>query len=230
VKISGADEITDRELVEMSRNRKLLSADIQDEPDWESVLNEYLNFLSGCGRSRNTILIYKDQVSRFYREKEPKWDLEKESFFEWNGEPQIHSNHRLDACKRFWAWAVGAGRRKTNPAEGVLRRMTNKNPVANGELASRRALAAMSATTNSINGRSEPNRYLPSSSREVSAASRSRNRAFSMFWPARAASFSARTASFSARAASFSATTPCHFSRSRPSPILSAWNRACASS
>jgi integrase len=94
-------------------------------------LVEYLNFLSGCGWSRNTILIYKDQVSRFYRENRPKWDIEKESFFEWNGEPQIHSNHRLDACRRFWAWAVGAGRRKTNPAEGLLRRMTNKNPVAN---------------------------------------------------------------------------------------------------
>lgn len=98
---------------------------------WKSILDEYLKFLSGCGRSPNTIKIYKDHITRFYREKDPQWDDEGESFFAWNGEPQIHSNHRLDSCKRFWAWAVLAGHRQSNPAEIVLRRITNKNPVAN---------------------------------------------------------------------------------------------------
>jgi integrase len=117
----------------MSRSKKLLSAEAAGEEsvDWKSVMDEYLNYLSGCGRSKNTIIIYRDHISRFYREKNPEWDNEKESFFAWNGEPQIHSNHRLDACGRFWAWAVRDGRRKSNPAEGALRRITNKNPVAN---------------------------------------------------------------------------------------------------
>jgi integrase len=120
----------------MSRSRKLLTVETSDENDihWESVLDEYLNFLRGCGRSKNTISIYSDHVSRFYREKNPVWDAEKEHFFEWNGEPQIHTNHRLDSCKRFWEWAIHAGHRKTNPAEGALRRMTNRTPVANVNL------------------------------------------------------------------------------------------------
>jgi integrase len=120
----------------MPRSRKLLTADITDENDlhWETVLDEYLNFLRGCGRSKNTVTIYSDNVSRFYREKNPVWDAEKEHFFAWNGEPQIHTNHRLDSCKRFWEWAVRTGYRKTNPAEGALRRLTNRNPVANVNL------------------------------------------------------------------------------------------------
>jgi site-specific recombinase XerD len=113
-----------------------LTADIVDESDiqWESVLDEYLNFLHGCGRSKSTICIYSDHISRFYREKNPVWDAEKEHFLEWNGEPQIHTNHRLDSCKRFWEWGIRTGHRKTNPAEGTLRRMVNRNPVANVNL------------------------------------------------------------------------------------------------
>lgn len=95
------------------------------------ALDEYLNYLSGCGRAQSTIHIYRDHVSRFYREKNPEWDDERESFFSWNGEPQIHSNHRLDACRRFWAWAILAGHRNSNPAEIALRRTTNKNHAAN---------------------------------------------------------------------------------------------------
>ena len=98
---------------------------------WEPVLHEYLNFLRGCGRSQNTLALYKDQIARFYREKNPEWDNERESFLAWNGEPQIHSNHRLDSCRRFWAWAALAGHRKTNPAEIVPKRITNKRPIAN---------------------------------------------------------------------------------------------------
>jgi integrase len=121
------------ELIEMPASKKIVPEDAagHETPRWESVLCEYLNFLSGCGRSKNTITIYKDHVSRFYREKNPEWDDEKESFFIWNGEPHIYSNHRLDACRRFWAWAVISGHRKSNPAKIALRRITNKHPVAN---------------------------------------------------------------------------------------------------
>lgn len=120
----------------MSRSRKLLTAESADENGihWETVLVEYLDFLRGCGRSNNTVSIYRDHISRFYREKKPVWDTEKEHFFEWNGEPQIHTNHRLDSCKRFWEWAIRSGHRKTNPAEGTLRRLINRTPVANVNL------------------------------------------------------------------------------------------------
>jgi site-specific recombinase XerD len=121
----------------MSRNKKILTLDASAEEsvDWQSALDEYLDFLSGCGRSKNTIEIYRDQVSRFYREKKPAWDEEAERFLEWNGEPQIHTNHRLDACRRFWDWAVRYGHRKSNPADGALRRIVNKNTLANVNLA-----------------------------------------------------------------------------------------------
>jgi integrase len=116
----------------MPRSKKLLENDSAEETmSWNLALDEYLAFLRGCGRSGNTVNLYRDQVSRFYREKDPAWDDEKESFFEWNGEPQIHTNHRLDSCRRFWEWSVRSGHRKSNPAENVLRRMVNKNPVAN---------------------------------------------------------------------------------------------------
>jgi site-specific recombinase XerD len=105
-----------------------------DVANWKLALERYLIFLRGCGRSKNTVDIYRDQISRFYRAKNPSWDDEKDDFFHWNGEPQIHSNHRLDSCRRFWAWAVEEGHRKTNPAESVKRRVTNKNPVANVSL------------------------------------------------------------------------------------------------
>ena len=101
------------------------------EPSWERILREYLNFLGGCGRARNTLELYRDQIARFYREKNPEWDDEKESFLAWNGEPQIHSNHRLDACKRFWTWAARSGYRESNPAELVSRRISNRGPIVN---------------------------------------------------------------------------------------------------
>jgi site-specific recombinase XerD len=104
------------------------------EIEWEFVLTEYVNFLRGCGRSENTIGIYRDQVSRFYRTKQPLWDDEKKSFLEWNGEPQIHTNHRLDSCKRFWEWAAGEGYRATNPAAKIERRATNRARTANVSL------------------------------------------------------------------------------------------------
>jgi integrase len=102
--------------------------------NWEAVLNEYLDFLRGCGRSENTVEIYRDQISRFYRMKNPSWDLEKESFFEWNGEPQIHTNHRLDSCKRFWEWAAKSGYRRSNPAKDALRRTADRTSTANVNL------------------------------------------------------------------------------------------------
>ena len=98
----------------MSRCKKILTAVLAEDEilNWEYVLDEYLDFLSGCGRSESTVKIYRDQISRFYRTKNPVCDSEKESFFEWNGEPQIHTNHRLDSCKRFWEWSAKAGYRK----------------------------------------------------------------------------------------------------------------------
>ena len=113
-----------------------------DSLTWERILRDYLNFLSGCGRSRNTLIFYKDQIARFYREKKPEWDNENESFLAWNGEPQIHSNHRLDSCRRFWTWAARAGHRKSNPAEIVPRRITNKYPIANVNMSDISKLAA----------------------------------------------------------------------------------------
>ena len=37
--------------------------------EWEHVLEKYLAFLRGCGRSSNTVRFYEDQVTRFYYEK-----------------------------------------------------------------------------------------------------------------------------------------------------------------
>jgi integrase len=120
----------------MSRSKKILTAVLDDDGclNWESVLNEYLDFLSSCGRSESTVKIYRDQISRFYRSKNPVWDSEKESFFKWNGEPQIHTNHRLDSCKRFWEWAARSGYRKSNPAKEALRRTTDRISTANVDL------------------------------------------------------------------------------------------------
>jgi integrase len=101
---------------------------------WETALEQYLAFLRGCGRSKSTIDLYRDHISRFYSVKTPPWDDERDDFFHWNGEPQIHSNHRLDSCRRFWAWAVSEGYRRTNPAENVKRRVINKNSTANVSL------------------------------------------------------------------------------------------------
>ncbi len=117
-----------------SKNRMTTVPEETGETRWESVLEEYLAFLQGCGRAKSTVEIYRDQVSRFYREKQPLWDEEKESFYEWNGEAQIHTNHRLDSCRRFWRWAVGERYRLTNPAEKVARRPVNKTPAANVNL------------------------------------------------------------------------------------------------
>jgi hypothetical protein len=57
----------------MSRCRKILTAVLPEDENvsWEAVLNEYLDFLRGCGRSENTVEIYRDQISRFYRMKNP---------------------------------------------------------------------------------------------------------------------------------------------------------------
>jgi integrase len=120
----------------MPRCKKILTAVLTEDEalNWEYVLDEYLDFLSGCGRSESTVKIYRDQVSRFYRSKNPVWDSEKESFFEWNGEPQIHTNHRLDSCKRFWEWAAKAGYRRSNPAKDALRRRMDKISSANVDL------------------------------------------------------------------------------------------------
>jgi integrase len=120
----------------MSRSKNLLAIATEDEEiaKWELALDDYLSFLRGCGRSENTVAIYRDQISRFYRAKTPRWDGERESFHAWNGEPQIHTNHRLDACRRFWAWGVEEGIRKTNPAENTQKRLINKNTVANVNL------------------------------------------------------------------------------------------------
>jgi site-specific recombinase XerD len=121
---------------EMAREKNVFDrAEMAEPMGWEYVLDEYLDFLRGCGRSDKTTGTYRDQVSRFYRERSPEWDGEREEFLAWNGEPQIHTNHRLDACDRFWRWAIGAGHRKTNPADGAFRRLTNKTPVANVNLA-----------------------------------------------------------------------------------------------
>ena len=109
-----------------------MAAGVREEIfNWELVLDEYLDLLRGGGRSKNTVEMYRDHVSRFYREKKPAWDRENEKFLEWNGEPQIHTNHRLDSCRRFWEWASRAGHRKSNPASDVPRRLTNKTPVTN---------------------------------------------------------------------------------------------------
>ncbi|MDR3353903.1 MAG: site-specific integrase, partial [Synergistaceae bacterium] len=120
----------------MSRSKNLITVAEGDceTVHWEIVLERYLVFLRGCGRSKNTVDLYGDQISRFYRVKNPSWDDEREDFFHWNGEPQIHSNHRLDSCRRFWEWAVSEGYRRTNPAENVKRRVINKNQTANVSL------------------------------------------------------------------------------------------------
>jgi site-specific recombinase XerD len=117
----------------MSRSKNLMPTTVEnDEAEmWEATLDDYLAFLRGCGRSANTIATYRDQVSRFYRTKKSRWDGEREDFLAWNGEQQIHTNHRLDSCRRFWAWAVKEGHRETNPAENTPKRLVNKNPVAN---------------------------------------------------------------------------------------------------
>jgi site-specific recombinase XerD len=117
----------------MSRSKNLMSTAVEDDETkiWEAALEDYLAFLRGCGRSANTIATYGDQISRFYRAKKSRWDGEREDFLAWNGERQIHTNHRLDSCRRFWAWAVRVGRRKTNPADDTQKRLVNKNPVAN---------------------------------------------------------------------------------------------------
>ena len=117
-----------------NKNRMTVAQGESQESKWEYALGKYLAFLRGCGRSKNTVDIYEDQVSRFYRTKKPFWDEEEEFFFEWNGEPQIHTNHRLDSCRRFWRWAVSEGYRRTNPAEKIERRPTNKTPVVNVNL------------------------------------------------------------------------------------------------
>lgn len=128
---------------QMSRSKNLMQTSIREEDGnrWESVLEDYLLFLRGCGRSDKTISIYKDQVSRFYRSKTPSWDDEKEDFLAWNGEPQIHTNHRLESCRRFWCWALDEGLRRTNPAENIPKRLVDKRPVANVDLADITALA-----------------------------------------------------------------------------------------
>lgn len=88
-------------------------------------------FCKGVGALIAPLRFTGIRLSRFYREKKPSWDCEKDEFLAWNGEPQIHTNHRLDSCKRFWQWAVAEGHRKTNPAESLQRRSTNRNPVVN---------------------------------------------------------------------------------------------------
>ena len=105
-----------------------------DAFDWEGVLESYLCYLQGCGRANSTIDMYRDHVSRFYRMKKPLWDNEKLSFMEWNGEPQINTNHRLDCCRRFWDWGISEGWRKTNPAANVKKRLLNKAVKANVSL------------------------------------------------------------------------------------------------
>jgi integrase len=120
----------------VSRSKKFITVVSDDEgvSQWELALEKYIIFLQGCGRSRNTVDMYMDQISRFYRKKTPLWDDEGGCFLEWNGEAQIHTNHRLDSCKRFWEWAIAEGYRRTNPAEHVKRRIINKNPIANVSL------------------------------------------------------------------------------------------------
>jgi site-specific recombinase XerD len=117
----------------MTRSKNIMVSNMGNDetPKWEIVLGDYLAYLRGCGRSKSTVAIYRDQISRFYRSKTPRWDDEKDSFLEWNGEPQIHTNHRLDSCRRFWMWAIREGHRETNPTDNTQKRLVNKNPVAN---------------------------------------------------------------------------------------------------
>lgn len=109
-------------------------ASIDEILEWEHVLEKYLAFLRGCGRSHNTVRFYEDQVSRFYRSQRPRWDDERDAFLLWNGEPQIHTNHRLDACRRFWDWGKHEGYRQTNPASTVKKRIVNKKSLVNVSL------------------------------------------------------------------------------------------------
>lgn len=106
----------------MTRRKSAVALGVAEDERWMDALCEYEAYLRGCGRAEATISLYRDNVSRFYRQKRAKWDDELAAFLEWNGEPQIHSNHRLDSCLRFWRWAAGEGMRRTNPAEGVKRR------------------------------------------------------------------------------------------------------------
>jgi site-specific recombinase XerD len=110
---------------------------------WEAVLADYLAYLRGCGRSGNTIAMYRDQISRFYRSKSPCWDDERTPFLDWNGEPHIHTNHRLDSCGRFWKWAIREGHRKTDPALNIQKRLVNKYSVANVNIADIERLLAV---------------------------------------------------------------------------------------
>jgi site-specific recombinase XerD len=117
----------------VSRSKNLMAVTLENDgrSEWEEVLEDYLAYLRGCGRSENTISMYRDQITRFYRSKSPCWDDEKSEFLGWNGEPQIHTNHRLDSCGRFWKWAIREGSRNTNPAESVQKRLVNKHSIAN---------------------------------------------------------------------------------------------------
>jgi site-specific recombinase XerD len=126
----------------VSRSKKLLVIKSEDDDAyWEFVLEKYLSYLRGCGRSSSTVEMYRDQISRFYRSKNPSWDDERDMFLAWNGEPQIHTNHRLDSCRRFWGWAAAEGHRRTNPAENTQKRLMNKNTVANVNLSDIEKLA-----------------------------------------------------------------------------------------
>ncbi|MDR0616996.1 MAG: site-specific integrase [Synergistaceae bacterium] len=121
----------------------ITAGDDDETTKWETVLEDYLAYLRGCGRSGNTIAIYRDQISRFYRRKCPRWDDERLHFLDWNGEPQIHTNHRLDSCGRFWKWAIREGHRKTDPSENIQKRLINKHSVANVNIADIEKLLAV---------------------------------------------------------------------------------------
>ena len=116
----------------VSRSRNIMKAvSIEEILEWEHILEKYLAYLKGCGRAKNTIHFYEDHVSRFYKSQTPRWDDEKEAFLAWNGESQIHTNHRLDACKRFWDWGISEGYRRNNPAATVAKRIIDKRPIVN---------------------------------------------------------------------------------------------------
>lgn len=120
----------------MARKTSMMRSEgIGEDTTWDEALGAYLNFMRGAGRAAATIALYRDMVSRFYRERRPVWDDEGDAFLDWNGEAQVHTNHRLDSCVRFWRWAVSAGLRKTNPAEGVPRRSVDRCSQPNVSLA-----------------------------------------------------------------------------------------------
>lgn len=101
---------------------------------WEDALGDWLASLCACGRAKSTIKLYQDNIVRFYRTKSPTWDDEREEFISWNSEPQIHTNHRLDSCGRFWRWGIQEGIRTTDPTKGVARRPENTDVIVNVRL------------------------------------------------------------------------------------------------